>query len=222
MNFGETLAYWYLRLNGFFPLTNFVLHRAEECENNDRDADCDLLAVRFPYVFEEVGGQRDDWDSKRFTEWGIKLEERVVGLIVEVKTGKVEWNDLRAFDRKRLVYGVRRLGVVPQQAVDSVVDALETKATYAGDGNWPISIAKLLVTSRGLPRSFERTACQMPFLWMALDEVEQFVRARMKKYERQKVAARMFFNSELIQYLAWRSPRNDEAGTECQARKRGN
>lgn len=27
MNYGETLAYWYLRLNGFFLLNNFVVHR---------------------------------------------------------------------------------------------------------------------------------------------------------------------------------------------------
>jgi hypothetical protein len=27
MNSSEELAYWYLRLNGFFPLTNFVIHR---------------------------------------------------------------------------------------------------------------------------------------------------------------------------------------------------
>ena len=29
MNFAEELVYWYLRLNGFFPITNFVLHRDE-------------------------------------------------------------------------------------------------------------------------------------------------------------------------------------------------
>ena len=29
MNFGESLAYWYFRLNGFIPLTNFVLHRPD-------------------------------------------------------------------------------------------------------------------------------------------------------------------------------------------------
>jgi hypothetical protein len=28
MNYGETLTYWYLRLNGFFLLRNFVLHPA--------------------------------------------------------------------------------------------------------------------------------------------------------------------------------------------------
>lgn len=26
-NYGEAWAYWYLRLNGFFPLDNFVVHK---------------------------------------------------------------------------------------------------------------------------------------------------------------------------------------------------
>ncbi len=36
MNYGETLAYWYLRLNGFFPLRNFVLHPVHESAGDDR------------------------------------------------------------------------------------------------------------------------------------------------------------------------------------------
>jgi hypothetical protein len=71
MNYGETLAYWYLRLNGFFPLRNFVLHPLNGSEANDRyTADSDLLAIRFPYVYEEIGGQPEDWDS-RFSSWGL-------------------------------------------------------------------------------------------------------------------------------------------------------
>ena len=48
MNFGETLAYWYLRLNGFIPMRNFVLHRAGI--QAPQSADTDLLAIRFPGV----------------------------------------------------------------------------------------------------------------------------------------------------------------------------
>ena len=29
MNFAEQLVYWYLRLNGYFPITNFVLHQVQ-------------------------------------------------------------------------------------------------------------------------------------------------------------------------------------------------
>jgi hypothetical protein len=60
VNFGEELTYWYIRLNGFFPLSDFVLHRGEGIRS---PADCDFLAIRFRGVYEEVGGQASDWDS---------------------------------------------------------------------------------------------------------------------------------------------------------------
>jgi hypothetical protein len=58
MNFAEQLVYWYLRLNGFFPITNFVLHHGAE----HRTSDADLVAVRFPYVSEDIGGAPTDWE----------------------------------------------------------------------------------------------------------------------------------------------------------------
>ncbi len=86
MNYGETLTYWYLRLNGFFLLRNFVLYPPYESEGtHNQAADSDLLAVCFPHVYEEIGGQPDDWDS-RFRTWSFSLDEDIIGLIVEVKT----------------------------------------------------------------------------------------------------------------------------------------
>jgi hypothetical protein len=70
MNYGETFAYWYLRLNGFFPLRNFVLHRLSQPNGRRENADVDLLAIRFPFVHERYGdinneGQwDDDWDRE--------------------------------------------------------------------------------------------------------------------------------------------------------------
>jgi hypothetical protein len=58
-NYGEELAYWYLRLNGFFTINNLVLHHNSE----GRTSDADILAERFPYVHEEVGGGEGDWDD---------------------------------------------------------------------------------------------------------------------------------------------------------------
>ena len=106
-NFGETLAYWYLRLNGFFPISNFVLHRSK---TNKYSADTDLLAVRFPYVYEEIGGQNEDWDNT-FSEWGLNLNKDIIGLIVEVKTGRIVTRRInQAFNCERLKYSLQRLG----------------------------------------------------------------------------------------------------------------
>ena len=36
-NYGEELAYWYLRLNGFFLIENFVIHNQEHENGSDVD-----------------------------------------------------------------------------------------------------------------------------------------------------------------------------------------
>ncbi len=111
MNYGETLAYWYLRLNGFFPIINFVLHR--DYETISHSADCDILAVRHPHVYEEIGGQTGDWD-RRFMHWGVDINAHPVGLIVEVKSGRdttvSRENIVKTFSADRLKYAVQRLG----------------------------------------------------------------------------------------------------------------
>ena len=88
MNYGEKLGYWYLRLNGCFPLVDFVMHSGSALKYS---SDCDLLAVRPPFVFEEIGGQPADWDpylSPLFTD-GCTL-----GIICEAKTGAYELDKL--------------------------------------------------------------------------------------------------------------------------------
>lgn len=57
-NYEEELAYWYLRLNRFFVIDNFIYHRTE----NNRTGDADLIALRLPYVKELKGGTLGDWD----------------------------------------------------------------------------------------------------------------------------------------------------------------
>src|SRR2546421_2682459 len=54
----EQLAYWYLRLNGFLSIPNFVVHPDE---GRRQRTDVDLLAVRFPYRSENLRRpMRDD------------------------------------------------------------------------------------------------------------------------------------------------------------------
>jgi len=42
----EQLAYWYLRLNGFLSISNFVVHPDT---GGQQRTDVDILGVRFPY-----------------------------------------------------------------------------------------------------------------------------------------------------------------------------
>lgn len=106
MNYGEKIAYWYLRFNGFFPITNFVIHRSSEVEHT---SDCDLLAIRPPYVYEEIGGP-DDWD-KYLTK---QLEcDKIIGVICQVKTGRYELEEI--FQPEYTKGAILRLGLVPME-----------------------------------------------------------------------------------------------------------
>jgi hypothetical protein len=129
MNFGETLTYWYLRLNGFIPMRNFVLHRANI--EGHTAADTDLLAVRFPHVYEEIGGRPVDWDNARFGEWGLNLDQNLA-FIVEVKTGRVDL-EIRGWRRHRLQAALLRLGIFGAVNVRAIAEQLEDRSAIDVD-----------------------------------------------------------------------------------------
>ena len=197
MNYGDTLTYWYLRLNGFFPLRNFVLHPPSESEGtNNQAADSDLLAVRFPHVYEEIGGQPDDWDS-RFRTWSFSLEEDVIGLIIEVKTSpNANRSEIRenSFNRSRIKQAVQRMGMFKLEDTEEIVDELWSTAVTTKRG--PYRLGKLLFSQRPV---------RGEWLNIPLQESEQFITDRLQKYSNLKRQARMFFPDELMQYLAWKS-----------------
>ena len=85
-NYGEELAYWYFRLNGFFPISDYVLHKWENIDDEQLkySSDIDILAIRHPYVYEEIGGQKNDWDKELVDK--IDILNKTVGVICEVKT----------------------------------------------------------------------------------------------------------------------------------------
>ena len=65
----EKVAYWYLRLNGFLQIENFVVH--PERRGGQR-TDADLLAVRFPYRAERLFDNPHDImrdDEARLSLW---------------------------------------------------------------------------------------------------------------------------------------------------------
>ena len=114
MNYGEEIAYWYLRLNGFFPITNLVIHRSSRI---DHSSDCDVLAIRMPFVYEEIGGQSDDWDKFLAQEIGF---EHIIGVICEVKTGAYELKNI--FCPEYVNYCVNRLGLTRREAIEEIAE----------------------------------------------------------------------------------------------------
>jgi hypothetical protein len=186
MNFAEQLTFWYLRLNGFFPITNFVLHHEEE----HRTSDADLLAVRFPHVSEDIGGTPDDWDERFLDKWDINLTTETIGVMVEVKSG--HWNPNRFNNQTpewRVRDALRRMGMLSQDQVIEATDELCNKPVTRVCG----------FTSMKLFIGNGRISGEAPWFHVELDAVDQFVCKRMSKYYDRKSRDRLFFEGDLIQ-----------------------
>lgn len=176
-NYAEEYALWYFRLNGFFPLPNFVIHKSSEIEYS---ADCDILAIRPPHVYEEIGGNEDDWD-----ELLVKTVDfsRMTGAICEVKTSSYDPGKL--FPQDRIAYCIGRLGLAPREGIARIAESLEEFSCVVTDDG--VCIAKVLIANE-LHQSDR-------FLSIHLDHVKEFLLGRVRKYPEEKYRDRMFFGS---------------------------
>jgi hypothetical protein len=158
-----------------------------------------LLAVRFPHVFEEIGGQSEDWDDTWSSKYNLNLGQRITGVIVEVKTGRLNAKMLEtSFAYECLTTALYRLGFWPQGHCYEVANQLASVSTWYDNG---FQVAKLLIMAETPPHS----ATIPPCLQMTLTQVETFIERRMEKYTRRKSADRMFFPDDLSQYFAWKT-----------------
>lgn len=204
MNYGETLAYWYLRLNGFFPLVDFVLHHPDKTAKYKHSADTDLLAIRFPNAYEKMGNRVCELDIETFESWKLDLQHETIGLIVEVKTSKsantIEAGARQAFKLKRLVYGVQRIGLWQNKDATKIAKKLE-KDNFYRDPKGRSVVAKLLISD-----VFPNSGITYPCLTLPLAKADQFIQMRM--HDHLKLSDRMFFPSDLMQYIIWRQANN--------------
>ncbi len=112
----EHLAYWYLRLNGFFTITNFIIH--PEYRGSQR-TDVDIAGIRLPYRSEfppDPGG-----DDSVF----LRGAKKPYFVIAEVKKGECAlngpWTD-RA--RGNLIRFLTDLGPFPSDRTAQVAEEL--------------------------------------------------------------------------------------------------
>lgn len=82
----DAVAEWFLRLNGFFTVQNFIVHPLTPEEGSQQRTDADVLGVRFPKRQEIAGGEALI-DHPAFQD-----EERRVFVIGEVKRGRCRLN----------------------------------------------------------------------------------------------------------------------------------
>jgi hypothetical protein len=184
-NFGEELAYWYLRLNGFLPITDFVFHSVRNENQNSYNADADILAVRPPKAHEKID---DD-----ILECDIKIvnnddESKNIFVYCEVKTG--DYDVPKLFPDERIKYSLRRFGL-PETPIISPVTIIEN----------PLSRIEIGFFKKVLIANKKKNNVDEKALFIDLNSAILFICNRFKKYDAYKYGSRMFFDSSLTQLL---------------------
>lgn len=201
MDYAESLASWYLRLNGFFPITNFVLHQPK---GKGQSTDCDILAVRPPFACETISNDVDvlPCDTEFFEGFGVKLGGNTVGVIAQVKSGYYDLKKLRAsFCDEHVFYCIHRLGIVQGEQVEGLVKVLRTRAIAQTEDK---VICKLIVDTSRHRLKAPKFQGHPEWLSITLEEVEKFIIGRFGSYWQHKSGSRMFFSDPLVQYFAWK------------------
>jgi hypothetical protein len=186
-NFAESLAYWYLRLNGFFPLVDFVHHEA-----GAQHGDTDVIAVRLPHMVEKIGDETVSFDSEWHDTFKFDFGRDTIGVIAEVKGGRQA--EPNAHYPDRLPRAVARMGIFDDADMRRVKE-LETTAIWRpSDGRAAI---KLLFRND--------TPSEIPY-WksLSLTHAECFIRSRLRDYAL-KHSGWHLFPDDLMQYLTWKA-----------------
>jgi len=186
LNSSEELSYWYLRLNGFFLLDNFVIHKSETI---DYTSDADLLAIRPPFVHEDIGGNEKDWDQTLFSNFS---NSATIGIICQVKGGAI--GDKELFREPYLSYSIKRLGLTKD--ITDVLKQLKGNAvaTFENELGTKCHIAKLLITRDAAKK-------QSDFIEIRLKDIYNFIQNRIDNYPKEKYRDRNFFSSIGLQTI---------------------
>jgi hypothetical protein len=202
-NYAEELVYWYLRLNGFFPMTNFVYHRLpRQDEHGTYNADADILAIRPPYYKETIFSGESE-KNLISDDWLQAFDGKWVGLIGEVKGSRnVPLEQVtRAFSPERLRVAIMRLGLLPGKDINGAVDDLSHENQHEFGEKREIILLKVL---------FADTPTYPPdvmnsYLWKIKDlkEIDRFIRLRINQFPDPKSGGRYFFPSSFFQYIVW-------------------
>ena len=180
LNYGEELAYWYLRFNGFFIITNFVLHSDQE----NPTSDFDVLAIKFPCETEKIEDQTLENDPTLLDEFD---KHTIIGLICEVKTGRNR-SAKSLVNESYLLKALGRFGFVEDYS--RYVENLKNQSIITIEGKY--QIGKLFIAEG----ESNKEGC----INISLNSISQFINNRISQYNRLKYMDRMYFPSS-IYYL---------------------
>lgn len=189
-NYAETIAYWYLRLNGYLLLNRFVLHRLGDIREDPTDSD--LLGVRFQHVYEPIGGQAGDWDP--YLVRSVFPLAATSAVVVEVKGGG-ETRPGDAFAEQRLRDALMRLGIISRGDAAGFAETL-TPLPHHVDARAQMSVSKFLFA-----RDLRGEPCMRGhYHAIPLKHALDFIRTRIGNYP-VKASDWNFFPDDLVQFF---------------------
>jgi hypothetical protein len=174
----EKVAYWYLRLNGFFQIEDFCVHPGGR---GGARTDADLLAVRFPHraerLFDDPGHiMQDDTDRLGLSP------DRIEVVIAEVKAGRCAlngpWTDP---DRRNVHRVLAAIGCLPRDKIDAAAKEIYETGLHEGEDRLRI---RLVAIGREENRELRAGYPNVPqVLW---PDLLGFIHDRHRRYRQQK------------------------------------
>lgn len=170
----EALAYWFLRLNGFMTIVNFVVHPDR---GREQRTDVDILGCRFPFRKELLENPMIDY--MEFT----RVNDKPLIVIAEVKKGRCKlngpWTRPENQNMQRVLYA---LGVFPEGQLLNIASDLYKNGCYDD----PTALITLLCMGSMSNHDLERTYPKVPQItW---ESVLSFIYNRFDAYRNQKSA----------------------------------
>ena len=175
----ERVAYWYLRLNGFFQIENFVIHPER---SGSQRTDADILAVRFPFRAERLIDEptrimRDDIEL-------LSLSSNLVDVVIaEVKTNQTcmlngPWTDA---SKENIHRAIAAIGCFETRSeIDQAAQAL-----YSGKAH-STSILQIRLIAIGKAENPALSEEYPEVTQLVWSEVLAFIWHRFHEYKRAK------------------------------------
>lgn len=168
----EALGYWFLRLNGFLTIPNFVVHPDS---GSQQGTDVDVLGVRFPYRKENR--QRPMIDSEQFR----RHRDKAYVALAEIKTGVCRLNGpWTAPEQENMQRVLSALGMLSPHEIDFAAQEIYEKGYFE---NQLYYVSMVCFGAEPRDEITGRYPRVPQILW---PEVKKFIWDRFRKYRNQK------------------------------------
>jgi len=164
----EEVGVFYLRLNGFFTIPNFAIHR--DSVHHHLRTEADVVGVRFPFGMEHSNGERMRDDPVIVD---LAAKKRLFAL-VEIKSGLCEINGpwkIEEGGAENLAYVIKRMGLARVRQIAPIADSLARNFTWEDEEN---KVVYLCIGDRPNPKVRARQ--------ILFKEVAAFLRRRFSSH----------------------------------------